>query len=64
MKFGWVPGWRDQFTCPSNGRLWLSMKHHAGGDAVSCTQAEALGLVEEQRTGLPLSRCGRRRVNH
>lgn len=36
---------------PSYGRLWLSVKHHAG-DTVSCTQAEALVLAAEQRTGL------------
>ena len=36
---------------PTYGRLWLSVEHHAG-DTVSCTQAEALILAAEQRTGL------------
>jgi hypothetical protein len=36
---------------PTYGRLWLSVEHHAG-DTVSCTQAEALGLAAEKRTGL------------
>lgn len=36
---------------PSYGRLWLSGAHHPG-DTVSCTQAEALVLVAEARTGL------------
>ncbi len=36
---------------PTYGRLWLSVEHHAG-DTVSCTQAEALVLAAEQRTGL------------
>ncbi len=38
------------------GRLWLSVEHHAG-DTVSMTQAEALVLAAEKRTGL---RPGRR----
>ncbi len=33
------------------GRLWLSGTHHPG-DTVSCTQAEALVLAAEARTGL------------
>jgi hypothetical protein len=32
------------------GRLWLSIAHHPG-DTVSCTQAEALVLAAEARTG-------------
>ena len=41
---------------PSYGRLWLSGAHHPG-DTVSCTQAEALVLAAEARTGLrPLRR--------
>ncbi len=36
---------------PTYGRLWLSVEHHAG-DTVSCTQAEALVLAAEKRTGL------------
>ncbi len=36
---------------PTYGRLWLSVEHHAG-DTVSCTQAEALVLASEKRTGL------------
>jgi hypothetical protein len=36
---------------PTYGRLWLSGKHHPG-DTVSCTQAEALVLAAEARTGL------------
>jgi len=36
---------------PTYGRLWLSVAHHPG-DAVSCTQAEALVLAAERRTGL------------
>ncbi len=35
---------------PTYGRLWLSVEHHAG-DTVSCTQAEALVLAAEQRSG-------------
>ena len=35
---------------PTYGRLWLSVEHHAG-DTVSCTQAEALVLAAEKRTG-------------
>jgi hypothetical protein len=38
------------FQCPTYGRLWLSVEHHAG-DTVSCTQAEALVLVAEKRSG-------------
>lgn len=37
------------------GRLWLSIAHHPG-DTVSCTQAEALVLAAEARTGLRLRR--------
>lgn len=41
---------------PSYTRLWLSGAHHSG-DTVSCTQAEALILAAEARTGLrPLRR--------
>ncbi len=41
---------------PTYRRLWLSSAHHPG-DTVSCTQAEALVLVAEARTGLrPLRR--------
>jgi len=36
---------------PTYGRLWLSCAHHPG-DTVSCTQAEALMLAAEARTGL------------
>lgn len=36
---------------PTYGRLWLSGTHHPG-DTVSCTQAEALVLAAEARTGL------------
>ena len=36
---------------PTYGRLWLSGAHHPG-DTVSCTQAEALVLAAEARTGL------------
>lgn len=36
---------------PTYGRLWLSVEHHAG-DTVSCTQAEAMVLVAERRSGL------------
>ena len=35
---------------PTYGRLWLSIDHHAG-DTVSMTQAEALVLAAEKRTG-------------
>jgi len=41
---------------PSYTRLWLSGAHHPG-DTVSCTQAEALILAAEARTGMrPLRR--------
>jgi hypothetical protein len=36
---------------PTYRRLWLSIAHHSG-DTVSCTQAEALVLAAEVRTGL------------
>jgi hypothetical protein len=36
---------------PTDRRLWLSIAHHPG-DTVSCTQAEALVLAAEARTGL------------
>jgi len=36
---------------PSYGRLWLSVAHHPG-DTVPCTQAEALVLAAERRTGV------------
>jgi len=36
---------------PTYTRLWLSGAHHPG-DTVSCTQAEALVLAAEARTGL------------
>lgn len=32
------------------GRLWLSVEHHAG-DTVSCTQADAMVLAAEKRSG-------------
>jgi hypothetical protein len=35
---------------PIYGRLWLSVEHHAG-DTVSCTQAEAMVLAAEKRSG-------------
>jgi hypothetical protein len=35
---------------PTYGRLWLSVEHHTG-DTVSCTQAEALVLAAEKRSG-------------
>jgi hypothetical protein len=35
---------------PRYGRLWLAVEHHAG-DTVSCTQAEALVLAAEKRSG-------------
>jgi hypothetical protein len=35
---------------PTYGRLWLSVAHHPG-DTVSCTQAEALVLEAERRSG-------------
>ena len=35
---------------PTYGRLWLSVKHHAG-DTVSCTQAEAMVLAAEKHSG-------------
>jgi hypothetical protein len=35
---------------PTYGRLWLAVEHHAG-DTVSCTQAEALVLAAEKRSG-------------
>jgi hypothetical protein len=38
------------FQSPTYGRLWLSVDHHAG-DTVSCTQAEALVLAAEKRSG-------------
>jgi hypothetical protein len=51
---------------PTHGRLWLSIAHHPG-DTVSCTQAEALVLAAEARTGLRPRRrtellCGRLQV--
>lgn len=36
---------------PTYGRLWLSVAHHPG-DTVSCTQAEALVVAAEARTGV------------
>src|SRR5512139_3624588 len=35
---------------PTYGRLWLSVEHH-GGDTESCTQAQALVLAAEKRSG-------------
>ena len=35
---------------PTYGRLWLSVEHHTG-DTVSCTQAQALVLAAEKRSG-------------
>jgi hypothetical protein len=51
---------------PTYKRLWLSIVHHPG-DTVSCTQAEALVLAAEARTGLRPRRrtellCGRIRT--
>jgi hypothetical protein len=48
---------------PTYGRFWLSVASHPG-DTVSCTQAEAMVLAAEAKTGLrPLRRtdllCGR-----
>ncbi len=44
------------FHSPTYGRFWLSSKLHPG-DVVSCTQAEALVLAAEAKTGLrPLRR--------
>jgi hypothetical protein len=46
----------NSMESPTYGRLWLSGAHHPG-DTVSCTQAEALVLAAETRTGLrPLRR--------
>lgn len=46
----------NSMESPTYGRLWLSGAHHPG-DTVSCTQAEALLLAAEARTGLrPLRR--------
>ena len=41
---------------PTYGRLWLSVEHHAG-DTVSCTQAAALVLAAEKRSGQRPRRC-------
>lgn len=38
------------FQSLTYGRLWLSVEHYAG-DTVSCTQAEALVLAAENRSG-------------
>lgn len=38
------------FQCLTYGRLWLSVDHHAG-DTVCCTQAEALVIAAEKRSG-------------
>jgi hypothetical protein len=49
---------------PSYRRLWLSVEHHPG-DTVSCTQAEALVLAAEARTGVRPRRrteCLRQRI--
>ena len=43
---------------PTYGRLWLSVEHHAG-DTVSCTQAEAMVMAAEKRSG----RCPLRRTD-
>ena len=43
---------------PTYGRLWLSVTAHPG-DTVSCTQAEAMILAAEAKTGL----CPRRRTD-
>ena len=54
----------NSMESPTYGRLWLSGAHHPG-DTVSCTQAEALLLASEARTGLrPLRRTDwlRRRI--
>jgi len=50
IRLGYQAGVTSMHS-PSYGRLWLSVEHHAG-DTVSCTQAEALVLAAEQRTGL------------
>lgn len=50
IRLGYQAGVTSMHS-PTYGRLWLSVEHHAG-DTVSCTQAEALVLAAEQRTGL------------
>ena len=50
IRLGYQAGITSMHS-PTYGRLWLSVEHHAG-DTVSCTQAEALILAAEQRTGL------------
>jgi hypothetical protein len=50
IRLGYQAGVTSMHS-PTYGRLWLSVEHHAG-DTVSCTQAEALILAAEQRTGL------------
>jgi hypothetical protein len=50
IRLGYQAG-VTSFHSPTYGRLWLSVEHHAG-DTVSCTQAEALVLAAEKRTGL------------
>jgi hypothetical protein len=50
IRLGYQAG-VTSFHSPTYGRLWLSVDHHAG-DTVSCTQAEALALAAEARTGL------------
>ena len=50
IRLGYQAG-VTSFHSPTYGRLWLSVAHHAG-DTVSCTQAEALVLAAEKRTGL------------
>ena len=50
IRLGYQAGMTSLHS-PTYGRLWLSVEHHAG-DTVSCTQAEALVLAAEKRTGL------------
>jgi len=49
IRLGYQAG-MVSFQCPTYGRMWLSVEHHAG-DTVSCTQAEALVLAAEKRSG-------------
>jgi len=50
IRLGYQAG-LTSLRSPTYGRLWLSVEHHAG-DTVSCTQAEALVLAAEKRTGV------------
>ena len=49
IRLGYQAGVTSMHS-PTYGRLWLSVDHHAG-DTVSMTQAEALVLAAEKRTG-------------